>query len=92
MREVKWQNVSHTSCAVKHQQAVCRQARGSVGVFEHTMMETSSTLHVQTIRAGWLLPCTQLGAAVMVEDTSLCFNALKGLPGKAAAAAQSTHT
>lgn len=23
----------------------------------------------------------QLGAAVMVEDTSLCFNALKGLPG-----------
>lgn len=55
-------------------------------------METSSTLHVQTIRAGWLLPCTQLGAAVMVEDTSLCFNALKGLPGKAAAAAQSTHT
>jgi inosine triphosphate pyrophosphatase len=23
----------------------------------------------------------QLGGAVMVEDTSLCFNALKGLPG-----------
>lgn len=23
----------------------------------------------------------QLGAAVMVEDTSLCFNALQGLPG-----------
>lgn len=24
----------------------------------------------------------QLGSAVMVEDTSLCFNALKGLPGE----------
>lgn len=25
--------------------------------------------------------CLQLGAAVMVEDTSLCFNAMQGLPG-----------
>jgi len=24
----------------------------------------------------------QIGGAVMVEDTSLCFNAYKGLPGK----------
>lgn len=28
-----------------------------------------------------LLLLLQLRAAVMVEDTSLCFNALKGLPG-----------
>jgi hypothetical protein len=28
-----------------------------------------------------MLPHVQLGGAVMVEDTSLCFNALKGLPG-----------
>lgn len=27
------------------------------------------------------IAAAQLGAAVMVEDTSLCFNALKGLPG-----------
>ena len=26
--------------------------------------------------------CMQIGGAVMVGDTSLCFNAYKGLPGK----------
>jgi hypothetical protein len=33
--------------------------------------------------SAWLLDYLQLGAAVMVEDTSLCFNAYKGLPGAA---------
>lgn len=26
-------------------------------------------------------PCEQVGGPVLVEDTALCFNALKGLPG-----------
>ena len=29
------------------------------------------------------LAAEKVGGAVMVEDTCLCFNALKGLPGKA---------